>query len=47
MLFGCVDELLRRVAAGEDAPDALDAPAMGKYGDETEADGDDTDDTDA
>ena len=31
MLFGCVDELLRRVADGEDAPAALDAPAMGKW----------------
>jgi len=31
LLFGCVDELLRRVTAGESAPDALDAPSMGRY----------------
>lgn len=45
MLFGCVDELLRRVAAGEDAPAALDAPAMGKYGEDApDGDADDGDD---
>lgn len=31
MLFGCLDELLRRRAADEPGPDRLDAPAMGKW----------------
>ena len=31
LLFGCVDELLARIAAGESKPDRLDAPAMGKW----------------
>jgi uncharacterized protein (TIGR00661 family) len=31
MLFGCVDELLERVARGEDRPDVLDGPALGKW----------------
>lgn len=31
MLFGCVDELLIRIEAGLPAPDALDAPALGKW----------------
>ena len=31
MLFGCVDELLRRVAAGEGRPAVLDAPSMGSW----------------
>lgn len=31
LLFGCVDELLARIAAGEGRPDRLDAPAMGKW----------------
>jgi len=31
MLFGCVDELIRRRLADEPGPDRLDAPAMGKW----------------
>jgi uncharacterized protein (TIGR00661 family) len=30
MLFGCVDELIRRRAADENAPNRLDSPALGK-----------------
>jgi uncharacterized protein (TIGR00661 family) len=31
MLHACLEELLHRAAAGEAAPDVLDAPAKGKY----------------
>lgn len=31
MLFGCVDELLERIARGETRPDVLDAPSMGDW----------------
>lgn len=36
MLFGCLDELVRRRAADEPGPDRLDAPAMGKLEPELE-----------
>ena len=31
MLHACLEELLRRVAEGEPAPDVLEAPAKGKF----------------
>jgi hypothetical protein len=31
MLFACVDELLERIARGEDRSATLQSPAMGKW----------------
>jgi hypothetical protein len=34
MLFACVDELLERIARGEDRSPTLESPAMGKWEDD-------------